>query len=204
MVPPPAAFPARAISSPVPWPRIGIRAGQILLDAFFAFLAFRIAYELRYQYEVGGNVAFYDWLAFSQFEKRAYFFAVLAVVILAVRGVYWLPRSTGLLDESVMIVGGLTTAIAGVILTAFLTRFVPSRLVFVYAWLIAIALFVLRRIISRAVRASLWKHGIYVDRVLVVGSGEAGRRVMEAMLNNPALGYKLVGFVNDLPGTTYP
>lgn len=196
------AYSPRTIHAPVPWARIVIRLAQILMDAGFAFLAFRIAYQLRYEYEVGGKVAFYDWLPFSQFEARALFFAGLAVLILAIRGVYWLPRSTGLLDESVMIVGGLTTAIAGVILTAFLARFVPSRLVFIYAWIIAITLFVLRRIVSRSVRAALWRRGILVDRVLVVGSGEAGRRVMEAMLNNPSLGYKLVGFANDLPETS--
>jgi exopolysaccharide biosynthesis polyprenyl glycosylphosphotransferase len=191
----------RTFPSTTPWIRFGIRAGQIVMDAAFAFLAFRIAWQLRYQYEFGGEVLFYDWEPFSQFRERALLFAGLAVLILVVRGVYWLPRSTGLLDESVMILGGLTTAMAGVILTAFLARFVPSRLVFIYAWVIAILLFVLRRVLSRAARTALWKRGLYVDRVLVVGTGESGRRIMEAMLNNPSLGYKLVGFVNDLPGT---
>jgi exopolysaccharide biosynthesis polyprenyl glycosylphosphotransferase len=202
MVPARPAVQTRSIQAAVPWLRVGMRIGQILLDAGFAFFSFWAAYQLRYEYEVGGEVRFFDWRPFSQFENRALFFAGLAVAILLFRGVYWLPRSTGLLDESVMIIGGLTTAMAGVILTAFLTRFVPSRLVFIYAWIIAILLFVLRRVASRAVRAALWKRGILVDRVLVVGSGESGRRVMEAMLNNPALGYKLVGFVNDLPGTS--
>jgi exopolysaccharide biosynthesis polyprenyl glycosylphosphotransferase len=47
----------------------------------------------------------------------------------------------------------------------------------------------------------MWRRGKYVDRVLVVGAGESGRRIMEAMLNSPALGYQLVGWVDDLPGT---
>jgi exopolysaccharide biosynthesis polyprenyl glycosylphosphotransferase len=186
----------------MPWLRYAVRAGQMLLDAAFAYLAFRLAYQLRYVYEIGGEVQFFDWLPFSDFRDRALLFAALGVLILVIRGVYWLPRSSGLLDESVMIVGGLTTAMAGVILTAFLTRFVPSRLVFIYAWAIAILLFVLRRVLSRAVRTALWKRGIYVERVLVIGSGESGRRIMEAMLNNPALGYQLVGFVNDVPSTS--
>ena len=101
-----------------------------------------------------------------------------------------------------MIIGGITTAMGGVLLTAFLTRFVPSRLVFIFAWAIVIALFVMRRMVSRTLRTALWKRGIYVDRVLVIGSGESGRRIMEAMLNSPALGYHLVGFVNELPETS--
>src|SRR5687768_10230742 len=123
MVTPSPTSRARTIPKAMPWLRYGVRAGQMMLDAAFAFLAFRIAYQLRYVYELGGEVQFFDWLAFSQFRDRALLFAVLGVLILVIRGVYWLPRSTGLLDESVMIIGGLTTAMAGVILTAFLTRF---------------------------------------------------------------------------------
>lgn len=175
---------------------------QIVLDAGFAFLSFWIAWQLRYEFEFGGEVSIFSYRSFAEFRDRALIFAALTVGVLIVRGVYWLPRSTGLLDESVMIIGGLTTAIAGVILTAFLTRFVPSRLVFIYAWLIAIVFFVVRRAASRTLRAALWKRGLYVDRVLVVGSGESGRRIMEAMLNTPSLGYNLVGFADDLPETS--
>lgn len=175
---------------------------QMVVDVIIAFVSFRIAWQLRYEFELGGEVRSFSYRPFSEFQDRALIFAGLAFAILLLRGVYWLPRSTGLLDESVMIIGGLTTAMAGVILTAFLTRFVPSRLVFIYAWIIAIVFFVLRRAISRSIRTSLWKRGIYVDRVLVVGSGESGRRIMEAMLNTPSLGYMLVGFADDLPDTS--
>ena len=64
----------------------------MLLDGIFAFLAFRIAWQLRYQYEVGGEVAFYDWRPFSQFQNRALLFAGLVLIILLIRGVYWLPE----------------------------------------------------------------------------------------------------------------
>jgi exopolysaccharide biosynthesis polyprenyl glycosylphosphotransferase len=171
------------------------------LDVVLAYLAFRVAYLIRYDFEIGGTVMPWDHEPFSSFQERALLFAGLAFVILLFRGIYWLPRSTGLLDETVMLIGGLTTAMAGVILTAFLTRFVPSRLLFIYAWAIAIVFFILRRLFSRSIRAAMWRRGTYVDRVLVVGAGESGRRIMEAMLNSPALGYQLVGWVDDLPGT---
>ena len=191
---------ARA-SATTPPTRIAIRAAQMVADAFLAFLAFYIAHLLRYNLELGGTVRSADVKEFATFQDRAFLFALLTFAVLLVRGVYWLPRSTGLLDESVIIIGGITTAMAGVILTAFLTRFVPSRLVFIYAWGLAIIFFITRRIISRWIRAELWRRGRYVDRVLVVGTGESGRRIMEAMLNTPALGYQLVGFADDLPDT---
>jgi len=196
------AYRPSVANSAFPMLRLGVRATQVVVDAVLAFLAFYIAHQLRYQHEIGGHVRPIDWRAFSDFEDRAFLFAGLAFVILLLRGVYWLPRSTGLLDESVMIVGGLTTAMAGVILTAFLTRFVPSRLVFIYAWALAIVFFIARRIGSRWLRAALWRRGKFVERVLVVGTGESGRRLMEAMLSTPSLGYMLVGFADDLPDTS--
>lgn len=202
MAPPKSIHPARAISPSFSWLKITTRCVQILVDAVLAFLAFWLAWYIRYEFEVGGAVSTFSYRAFSVLQDRAFIFAAVVVAILLLRGVYWLPRSTGLLDESVMIIGGLTTAMAAVILTAFLTRFFPSRLVFIYAWVIAITLFVLRRVITRNVRTALWKRGMYVDRVLVVGSGESGRRIMEAMLNTPSLGYNLVGFADDLPETS--
>jgi exopolysaccharide biosynthesis polyprenyl glycosylphosphotransferase len=96
-----------------------------------------------------------------------------------------------------LVAGSLTTAMSVVILTAFLTRFLPSRLLFVYAWIAALVLFVLRRAVTRWIRSYLWSRHHYVDRVLVVGSGNSGRRIMQAMMSSPTWGYRVVGFADD-------
>ncbi|HRA47677.1 MAG TPA: sugar transferase, partial [Thermomicrobiales bacterium] len=202
LAPVPAAYQPAIGMNAIPRFRLAVRALQMLADGFLAYLAFFVGHFLRYENELGGSVRPGDYRSFAAFQDRALLFAALTFVILLIRGVYWLPRSTGLLDESVMVIGGLTTAMAGVILTAFLTRFVPSRLVFIYAWAFAILFLITRRIASRMIRAALWRRGRYVERVLVVGTGESGRRIMEAMLSTPALGYQLVGFADDLPDTT--
>src|SRR5687768_14437925 len=132
MAPPKPAVWTMRSGRHLPWLRLLVRSGQMALDIALAFLAFRVAYLIRYEYEFGGTVMPWDFRTFSDFQERALLFAGLAFAILLFRGIYWLPRSTGLLDETVMLIGGLTTAMAGVILTAFLTRFVPSRLLFIY------------------------------------------------------------------------
>src|SRR5688572_12950939 len=99
----------------MPWLRLIVRTGQMAIDVALAFLAFRVAYVIRYHYEIGGVVLPWDYRPFSAFQDRALFFAGLSFAILMFRGIYWLPRSTGLLDETVMLIGGLTTAMAGVI-----------------------------------------------------------------------------------------
>jgi exopolysaccharide biosynthesis polyprenyl glycosylphosphotransferase len=119
------------------------------------------------------------------------------LVAFFMRGLYRLPRWTGFLDEATLVTGGVTTSMASVILLAFLFRFSPSRLVFLYAWICAVAFLLARRFFSRTIQRWLWSKGIGVDRVLVVGAGETGRRLMQAMMSKPLLGYHVVGFVDD-------
>jgi len=174
-----------------------VRVAQIGLDAVLLYFAFWLAYAARYQWELGGLVRPADFEPFSTIQSRALLFVGFSLLTFLVRGVYRLPRSTGFLDEATMIIGGLTTAMAGVILTAFLSRFVPSRLVFIYAWALAITLLLLRRYMTRRARRMLWSRGIDVDRVVVVGAGDSGRRVIQALMGIPALGYQVIGFVDD-------
>lgn len=166
-------------------------------DAGLVWLSFWLAHQVRYRLELGGPVGAADWQPYDTFHGKAALFVGLAVGVLFLRGLYRLPRSTAFLDEASMVVGGITTAMAGVILTAFLQRFVPSRLVFIYAWGIAIALLLARRLLWRRLRRILWARGIAVERVLIIGAGENGRRVMQAMMGTPSLGRHVVGFVDD-------
>jgi FlaA1/EpsC-like NDP-sugar epimerase len=173
------------------------KLAQVAADAGLAWLAFWLAYQLRYRFEWGGPVRPDDFEPFSTYYGRTALFVGLILVVFAFRGLYRLPRATGFLDEAQMLIGGITTAMAGVLLTAFLGRFVPSRLLFIYAWGLAVALLLARRIVSIWLRKWAWSREIGVTRVLVVGSGEAGRRVMQAMMGTPSLGYRVAGYVDD-------
>jgi exopolysaccharide biosynthesis polyprenyl glycosylphosphotransferase len=168
-------------------------------DALLVWLSFVIAYWLRYKLEIGGSVLPGFAQPFDFFVSKALILVVIAITIFRLRGLYNLPRWTSLLDESSTILSGATTAMAVVILFSFLQRFYPSRLIFIYAWLVMIALLLAKRLITRTTRGMLWSRGVGVDRVLVVGSGPAGRRYMEHILNSPHVGHRLVGFVDSAP-----
>lgn len=173
------------------------RGGQCVSDAALMWLAFLLAHYVRYELELGGEIQFWNDEPFSTFYKPALLFLGLSLFVFQVRGVYTLPRSTSFLDEITLVVGGLITAMAGVILAAYFFGFFPSRLMFMYAFAAAVIFLVVKRGALRHARKWLWERGIGVDRVLVVGSGSAGRRVMQAMLGQPSLGCNLVGFVDD-------
>ena len=194
--PPPTRRPRDARLNPDRWLLVK-GAAYLALDVGLAWFAFWLAYVLRYELEVPRPLLPQDQEPFATFQGNAALFAGLTAAVFMIRGLYRLPRRTGLLDEASMVTGGLTTAMAGVTLWAFLLRFAPSRLVFVYAGVIAVILLLGRRVVTRVVRRRLWLRGIGVDRVLVVGAGETGRRVMQALMGQPALGYRVVGFVDD-------
>lgn len=171
-----------------------LQIGSVIGDVTSAVGAFWIAYLMRYHLEIGGEIAAADWQPFSTFLRPVGVSTALVVVIFAMRGMYRLRRNAGALDIVPKVVGGFTTVMAGVVLLAFFLRFAPSRLLFFYAWVAGIALMIAHRALSHSVQRWFWQRGVGVDRVLVIGEGENGRRIMQALTGMPGLGYQLLGY----------
>jgi exopolysaccharide biosynthesis polyprenyl glycosylphosphotransferase len=169
------------------------------IDAGLIVASFWLAYVLRYRAELGGEVPDAFIQPLSTFADKVVLLVVAALGIFTVRGLYRLPRWTSLLDEISILASGATTAMAVVILYSFLLRFSPSRLIFLYAWIVMIALLIGERLLARWLKAQLWARGIGVDRVLVVGAGPAGQKIMQYLYNHPRLGYRVVGFADLQP-----
>jgi exopolysaccharide biosynthesis polyprenyl glycosylphosphotransferase len=174
-----------------------MKIGLVAIDSGLVWLAFWVAYILRYKFEIGGEIFFFDREPFSTFYNMSALFVGATLLAFFMRGLYRLPRSVGFLDEASLMIGGVTTSMAAVILLAFLFRFSPSRLVFLYAWICAVSFLLARRLLTRSAQRWLWSRGFGVDRVLVVGASETGRRLMQAMMSKPLLGYHVVGFVDN-------
>ena len=177
--------------------RTGFTLASIAVDAVLLWVAFWAAWLLRYRFDIGGQVLPWDLQPFSAFHGRAALFVGLALIVLVIRGVYRQLHWPSIIDETVMLVGSLTVAMGGVVLANYLSRFSPSRLVFIYAWFIAIVLLVLTRIVRRSVLHSLWRRSIGIERVLVIGSGEIGRRVCQAIMGSPNSRLRVAGFVSE-------
>jgi exopolysaccharide biosynthesis polyprenyl glycosylphosphotransferase len=170
------------------------------IDALVVFAAFGLAYWLRYELELGGEVLPGFSQPFSFFLDTIILqLLVVTVIVFQLRGIYRLPRWTSFLDEALIIASSATTAMAIIILWAYLQRFFPSRLIFIYAWILMILLLIGKRLIVRLVRQGFWARGIGVDRVLIVGAGRAGQRIMQHIYGNPQLGYRVVGFLGKPP-----
>jgi exopolysaccharide biosynthesis polyprenyl glycosylphosphotransferase len=98
------------------------------------------------------------------------------------------------------LINGTTTSIVVIMaITFFLQPLVYSRVMLAYAGFLIVALLGIARLGRRLIESQFRKHGIGVDRVLVVGAGDVGRAVMRTILAKPSLGYRVVGYVDDDP-----
>ncbi|HET9660882.1 MAG TPA: sugar transferase [Thermomicrobiales bacterium] len=186
----PAVRPARA-------PAILGPLSALTVDLLAIWLSFWLAYQLRYVYEVGGQVYEFNQRSFADFHNPIALFTLLCLGIFLVRGVYRLSSWTALLDEMGLVAGSVTMAMGGLLLTAYLSQFSPSRLFFVYAWAILLGSLFFVRVARRQMREALWARDIGVRRVLIVGNGTTGRRLMQMLLATPGMGMRVSGYVDE-------
>jgi exopolysaccharide biosynthesis polyprenyl glycosylphosphotransferase len=170
-------------------------------DVLLINLAFAIAYWLRYDLQLFAAVDQAYFVPYRQFIPISLALTLLLLGIYKLSGVYNQPRGASWFDEVYRLV---TSTATGIILMVFVivVFFRPlffSRLIFFYAAVLIIVFLSISRLGKRMARNYLRKKGQGVDRLLIVGAGEVGRTVMRNIVAHPALGYQVVGFVDDDP-----
>src|SRR5205814_9477909 len=121
--------------------------------------------------------------------------ALTFAFILAMRGLYRLPRAASALDDlsAVFAAAGLSVMLlfAG---STFVRYPAESRLTLIFAWLLMTVLVVLGRALCLWALGAMHQRGIGVARTLVVGDSTVGRMIMQALAARPHLGYAVAGF----------
>jgi exopolysaccharide biosynthesis polyprenyl glycosylphosphotransferase len=119
-------------------------------------------------------------------------------------GAYDVRRTRPLFDELYGVLNATTTAIMLMIVFVFFYRSLfYSRIIFVYAGILILALVGAARLVRRLILGRLRQAGQGVDRLLIVGAGEVGRAVMRNIIAQPELGYQIVGFLDDDPAKSH-
>jgi exopolysaccharide biosynthesis polyprenyl glycosylphosphotransferase len=115
---------------------------------------------------------------------------------------YHLVRATSRVDQFYSILGGLTVAtLLSVALSALLLKNsvfevnLPRVMVF-YAWAGGVLLVTLGRWALQQIRAALQIRGAVQDHVILIGTGDIARLVIQKIQSQPYLGYRLLGVVN--------
>jgi len=172
----------------------------VLLDSLLIGLAFVLAYQLRV------NIAWPEPLL-NQVPLASYagLFVIqlfVTITILFLNRQYYIPRSLSRIDQAYYVfvsvsVGMLIAlAVATIIFRNNQAILDYPRAMMVYDWLLTIVLLILGRLVHSWARKRLQDRGIGKDRVLIVGTGDTARMIIQRIAWSPALGYDLVGIVN--------
>lgn len=195
-------------ASPLPRHRKIASIGALIAlgDVALILAGFAVAYWMRYLIswpapidQLVREVRAQNFVPISAFVPFSLLLVALLLAQFAMRGLYRLPRTAGLLDHAGIIVGSTTTGIAVLIVVVFLYK--PSefysRLIFAFAWGTIVVLLISWRALLIGIRRWRWVRGSGRERVLVVGNTGLGRQVMESLVAQPDLGYAMVGYLDD-------
>jgi exopolysaccharide biosynthesis polyprenyl glycosylphosphotransferase len=115
---------------------------------------------------------------------------------------YDLKRSTPRLDELYRIFAATSI---GTIVTIALTTFLFKnstleldfpRVMIVYAWVLTVVFVTLGRSLLTMMRTILRRRGLWADRLLIIGTGDTGRMILQKIRQMPNLGYRVIGFID--------
>lgn len=171
-------------------------ASLVISDAFMTFLAYWLAYDVRFVW----FVQFFDSpadISFEQYRLLLYTMPLVWLVIFLANGLY---MKESLLGGTLEYSRVLRSASEGFLLIV-LAGFLQPTLIFARGWLlltwgisfllVAGARFGLRRFVY-----SLRKHGYFITPAVIVGANQEGRWLAEQLLRWETSGLRLVGFVD--------
>ena len=170
----------------------------LLFDVAMINLAMVLAYVLRYRLQW-----FIDVLFDAPFRAYLPFSAVFSAAIplvLWLSGSYSHWRGRVWLEHVFRIMNAVSITFVITLAWAFIVRpLVYSRLLLLESGIFMIILISLDRAVAFFIQSQQRKRGIGMRRIVIVGAGEVGRRVMRTVVARPDLGYEIVGYVDDNP-----
>ncbi len=175
--------------------------GQIVFltisDALLISLSFIFAYYLRFKI-----VPFITPATIPEIEEylRILIFVVLVwLAIFEMFGLYVQKKGT-IVDEAASVFGAVTVSALLLLGLLFLYRGLWfSRQVLIYAWGLAFIFVTLSRFLVDGFQSYLYSRGIRIKRTLIIGAGDMGQALALKIGENPGLGYRVIGYLDDDP-----
>lgn len=170
----------------------------ILVDILVINLAFVGAHWLRYGLGLGGPVAL-D-IPYAAYAPWGLVLTALLIPIYRLEGLYARRRRQTGAETVYAVTAGTVVGVA--LLTVILYGLRPgaqSRLMLPYAAGLIILGVSVTRWLNLLLRRRRLRRGIGVVETLIIGAGEAGRRVMGAIMADGDMGYRVLGFLDNDP-----
>lgn len=168
----------------------------LALDWVCIIVSFLISYWLRFKIEI--IPVFFGIPDLTEYLKLLPPIFIIWPYIFRIFGMYEIRRRVSEFKEFSKVVKSVSLGIILLMAITFLYReFSYSRIMIVYAWIISILIITIARFLARRVQTILHKKGYGVLNILIIGAGKIGKMVKEKIEENPGLGMKVVGFLDD-------
>jgi len=172
--------------------------GLLLTDTVMIAAAFLIAYGVRWESALTDpNIKLGP---FSDYVGLLGVQIVAIVVVMFWARLYHQARAVSRVDEFYAVFGAVSIGMMmSVALSTLLFKsleFDFPRVLIIYAWILTIVLVMAGRLVYHAIQWRWQARGMGRDKVLIVGTGDSGRLVLEKVKGSPHLGYELIGFVH--------
>jgi exopolysaccharide biosynthesis polyprenyl glycosylphosphotransferase len=168
------------------------------VDCLALLAAFVAAYIVRVKIV---NTPVAHPISAMTFLRISLFVLPIWIIIFALVGLYGQSNLRARLSE----IGKIIVAVSGGVMVLIILDFFsktpifPSKAVPIYAYGFGLVFVITARIIVRAIQRWLFRFGIGVHYVLLIGSGELAQRIY-ADLAQPRSGFKVVGAIDNAQG----
>jgi exopolysaccharide biosynthesis polyprenyl glycosylphosphotransferase len=176
----------------------------LVLDALMLNVAFVLAYYVRFVVLHGVPfAATFVNEPFSSFQTLQVLVTIGCLGAFGLRGLYRLRPSGTWLKQVWIIVAATTMAFAVFSAYDYVLRSTDvmvgsTRSLVTFSWVAIIVLMSFERLIISTVQTFLYRHGIGLANLLVVGAGHPAKLAMQQIAASPHLGFRVVGFIHDL------
>lgn len=173
---------------------LAFAAGDLLLIN----VAFWIAYLIRYDLELGGEVSIQNYVALTDYAPIQLALSGVLIVGYWLGGLYHRPLRRSLLDQSGILLSATSIGMMVVLSYAFFARgYAYSRLIYFFAGALIIVGLIGARMLVRFAWYLLRRQGIGIRRAVVAGSGPLARTALHVIATEPGTDYRLAGFVSE-------
>lgn len=168
------------------------------LDFFMITLAGISAYYIRYAEFMQGLRPVIFNLPFGNYLQIVLLLSFLWVVIFALAGLYALKGARRLINEIYKVILACSTGLMLIVILIFIRReLFDSRFIVLAAWVLAIVYISLARILVRLIQRAMFKSGIGVHKVVLVGNSKTTDNLIAEFSSNKNSGYEVVKRLRD-------
>lgn len=125
--------------------------------------------------------------------------ALIWLPAFALAGMYNIGLYRRHVDELGRVFLGCSTGLVVIVLLIFFRHeLFGSRFIVLFGWMVSIILVFAGRVAVRTIQRSLFKKGMGVRRVVIIGQGKNADNFIKAIKNDPKSGYRIVRHISNL------